>query len=357
MFSALVISTLLQTPSPDSVQRQVGVQVHTGFIIPHAPDLEPFAQNRPVAIELNYSRMALTRVAYERCNCVARVGAYLNYAAFNNPTELGRTIGAGGFFEPLIRPRGRLFGSVRATAGLACLTRIYDAQTNPRNTFFGSPISGLLALSAGVHYRMSPHWQVSAWGHYNHISNGGIRQPNRGMNYPTAGLGLTYIPRALPLPDPTGWPRPRLSNRFTARLSAFGSVRTLPQTATLPEQAGWSWGLTTTAGYRLSRFHALTGGLEFVDDGYLRLQLQREGLSDNYRQLGLLGGYELWLGRYVFATHVGYNVLQPTALLGSPVFQRYQLLYTFRNRYQLGIGLRAKLNVAEGFDVRAGVKF
>jgi len=331
--------------------------VHTGFIIPHAPDLKALAQSRPVGLEFAFSRTPLSRKAFERCNCFARTGGYLHYIAFNNPAQLGRTVGIGGFFEPLILPQRPLYVSLRTTAGLTYLTRIYNAGTNPDNTFFGSAVSGFMALSVALNYRLHSHWQVSAMAQYNHISNGGIRQPNRGMNFPTAGLSLTYAPNPLPFPSPDRWFRPRLTNRWTHRLTAFGAVRTLPQTAAYPEQAGWSWGLTATAGYRVTRFHAFTGGLELVNDTYLRLQLQRSGLVQPYGQLGLLGGYELWLGRYVFATHLGWNIRQPGVLLGSPFFQRYQLLYTLRNRYQLGVGLRAKLNVAEGFDIRLGVQF
>lgn len=354
----LLLSLLATDPAPpDSVGQQVGVRVHTGFIIPHAPDLRAISQTRPVGVELTYSRTTFSRAAYERCNCFARVGGYLTYVTFGNPAELGQTYGVGGYFEPLIRYRHPLYFSLRTTAGLAYLTRVYNADTNPRNTFFGAPLSGLLALSASAHYRLSDRLHLSASAGYNHISNGGTRQPNRGMNFPTAALGVTYVADPVLLPDAGRWPRPTLSRRFAKRILAFGSVRTLPGTNQFPERAAWLWGLTATAGYRVSRFHAVTGGLEVVDDGYGRGQLRRANVADNHRPLGLLGGYELWLGRYVFSTHLGWNVYQPTALPQSRTFQRYQLLYTFGNHWALGVGLKARLNVAEGFDVRMGLRF
>ncbi|SOD99604.1 acyloxyacyl hydrolase [Spirosoma fluviale] len=348
---------VIQPPIGDSVRQQIGVQAYTGFIIPHAPDLKAISQTRPVGAELTYSRTTFNRAAYERCNCFARTGAYVNYVAFNNPAELGRTVGLGGYFEPLIRHRKPLYFSLRATAGLAYITRVYDAESNPGNTFFGSPLSGMLALSVNAHHRLTQHIHASLTASYNHISNGGIRQPNRGMNFPTLGLGLVYITNPAPLPNPAYWPKPTVNNRFTKRVMAFGSVRTLPQTDILPETVGWLWGFSATAGYRISRFHAFTGGLEFVDDGYIREQLRRENKLTNHRQLGLLGGYELWLGRYTFTTHLGWNLVQPAALPDGRLFQRYQLLYTVRNHYLVGVGLRARLNVAEGFDLRMGVRF
>lgn len=341
----------------DSAPGQLGAQVHKGFIIPHAADLKAISQAKPVGVEVTYSRIPLSRAAYERCNCFARIGVYAHYFSFNNPTQLGRTYGVGGYIEPLIRYGQPLYFSIRATTGLSYLTRIYDAQTNPSNTFFGSPISGLLALSVGAHHRITNHLHLSATFRYNHISNGGIRQPNRGMNFPTAGLGVVYTAHPIRFPNPARWPRPVVTRQFTGRITAFGSIRTLPSTTTLPEQAGWLWGVTATAGYRATRFHAFTGGLEFVNDGYIREQLRRGNLTVAHRQLGLLGGYEGWLGRYRFCMHVGWNLLQPDVWLGNRFFQRYQLLYTIRDRYQIGIGLRAKLNVAEGLDLRLGWQF
>jgi len=357
MNALLLISHLLASSPADSVQKQIGVQLYTGFIIPHAPDLRPIAQTRPVGVEVTYSRTALQRAAFERCNCFARVGAYANYITFSNPAELGRTYGAGAFFEPLIRYGKPLSFSVRATAGLAWLTRYYDADRNPRNTFFGAPLNGLLALSASAHGRLGPQVALSVTAGYNHISNGGTRQPNRGMNFPTLAIGMVYTPQPLPYPDVRQWSRPVLTRRFAGRLTPFASVRTLPQTIRFPEQATWLWGLTGTAGYRLSRFNTLSGGVEVVHDGYVRQQARRAGDRPESWQLAVLGGYELWLGQYTFATHLGWNLIQPATVPDGRVFQRYQLLYTLQNRYLLGVGLKAKLNVAEGFDIRLGLRF
>lgn len=356
MNAILLLGQLLMAPA-DSVQEQIGVQVHTGFIIPHAPDLRELARSRPTGLELTYDRLVLRRRAYDNCHCFARVGAYASYFAYNNPAELGRTVGAGMFFEPLINAGKPVSFSVRATAGVTYLTRVFDAQTNPRNTFFGTPVNGLLALSARAHLRLNPHVQLTVGANYNHISNGGTRQPNRGMNFPTASAGLTYIPRPLSFPDTRPWTRPALTTRFMGRIMPFASIRTLPQTGTFPERATWLLGLTATAGYRLNRFHAVSGGMEFVSDGYVREQRRRTSQTPDRWQAALLGGYELWLGRYVFATHLGWNAYQPTGLSNGRVFQRYQLLYAAGPRLRLGIGLKAKLNVAEGFDIRAGVAF
>ncbi len=341
----------------DSVRKEIGVQIHTGFIIPHADDLVAISQSSPVGITAEYSRTNLRRSAFERCNCFARIGAYAHYIAFNNPAELGRTVGAGAFFEPLIRYGKPLSFSIRTTAGLAYLTRVFDPQTNPRNTFFGAALNGWLGLSAAAHVRVRRQLQVSVSANYNHISNGGSRQPNRGMNFPTVAVGMIYTAKPFPFPDPRSWSKPRLTKRLVVRLLPFASIRTLPKTDLFPEKATWLLGITATAGWRLNRFHTLSGGTELVHDGYIREQRRRDNRPPDGWQAALLGGYELWLGRYVFAAHLGWNAYQPDSILDGRVFQRYQLLYALSDRVRLGVGLKSKLQVAEGFDVRAGLAF
>lgn len=351
-----LLATVSGTPT-DSVRKDVGVQIHTGFIIPHASDLKAISQSSPVGVMVEYSRINLQRSAFDRCNCFARIGTYAHYIAFNNPDELGRTVGAGAFFEPLIRYGKPLSFSIRTTAGLAYLTRVFDPQTNPRNTFFGAALNGWLGLSAAAHFRVSKHLRVSLSANYNHISNGGSRQPNRGMNFPTLAAGMIYTARPLLFPDPRSWSKPLLTKRSVVRLLSFASIRTLPQTDLFPEKAAWLIGITATAGWRLNRFHTLSGGTELVYDGYIREQRRRVNRSPDGWQAAVLGGYELWLGRYVFAAHLGWNAHQPDTILEGRVFQRYQLLYALNDRIQLGVGLKSKLQVAEGFDVRAGLAF
>ncbi|MBD2704078.1 acyloxyacyl hydrolase [Spirosoma sp. BT702] len=355
IFGGLVLS--ISGVPADSVQKQISVQAHTGFIIPHAPDLRAISESTPIGVMFEYSRLNLQRSAYERCNCLARIGVYTHYVAFNNPTELGRIVGGGAFFEPLIRYGKPVSFSLKASAGLAYLTRYFNEQTNPRNTFFGAALNGWLSLSAATYLRLSPNVQINVAANYNHISNGGTRQPNRGMNFPTASVGLLYTIRPIPLPNPANWTKPVLTKRWTLRLMPFSSIRTLPQTDNFPEQATWLFGMTATTGWRLNRFHAVSGGVEGVHDGYVREQRRRNNQAPVGWQLALLGGYELWLGRYRFTTHLGWNAYQPNSIPDGRVFQRYQLLYALRPQIRVGLGLKAKLNVAEGFDLRVGAEF
>lgn len=346
----------LSLPPPDTLPpvRRLGLAVQTGFIIPHSAELIPVARSRPVGIELSYDRLARSRQAYESCQCLARVGGYVNYLTFNNPVVLGETIGAGAYFEPLLLYRPNTTLSARATIGVSYLTRVYDPITNPINTFFSLPVSAWLGLGLQAGHQLNPRWGLTAAATYNHISNGGTRQPNRGMNFPTVSLGLHYRPRPAPLPDTRSWSAVPIQSRWMGSVVLGGSVRVLPQTDLLTEEAAPVWTITGLGGYRLNQFHGLSAGVEFTDDGFVRGQLRRAADQRAYQQLGGLVGYELRQGRYQFRVHLGINILHPGPPFTERIFQRYQLLYRWPGGLTIGVGLKSQLQVAQGFDLRVG---
>ncbi|WP_234734644.1 acyloxyacyl hydrolase [Tellurirhabdus bombi] len=350
-------ASALSQADTTAVNRVLGAKIHSGFIIPHSSELRSISGSKPIGFELTYSRMALSRRAWERCNCFARVGAYVNYYNFNDPVVLGQTVGAGGYFEPLISYRSRLYFSARITAGFTYLTRIYDSQTNPENVFFSLPVSALVGLGASAHYRLNNNLHFVLSGNYNHISNGGIRKPNKGMNFPTLSVGLEYHPQPTTFPAYQNQMRRKPDRRWTYRAVAFGAIKVMEATDRHPELPRTLLGSTLTAGYRLNSFHALSGGFDLIADGSVRETIRRDSLTTSSGQLALLAGYELWQGRYTFAVHMGWNLLHPGKPYSDVIYQRYQLLYRFTDQLVAGVGLKANKQVAEGFDVRLGVNF
>jgi len=165
-----------QTPLDTLAQnsQQLGVKAFLGISIPDR--VTPMSNQPPAGFEINYSWVGTSRKSWETCNCFAKTGFYANYYTFNNPVALGRTVGAGLFFEPLIRYRHKLYFSVRTSAGLTYLTRVYNAETNPTNTYFSLPLSAMIAVGANVHYKFSDQLHGVASLHYNHISNAGTEK-------------------------------------------------------------------------------------------------------------------------------------------------------------------------------------
>ncbi|GAB3760206.1 acyloxyacyl hydrolase [Spirosoma pomorum] len=344
-----------QAQADSSRSSEFSVRLHYGLSV---PNLGPATTGKvPLGIELNYSWLKLSQRSWEQCNCVAKAGVYANYYTFKSPDVLGRTAGAGLFFEPLIRPDKRLSFGVRAQMGLTYLNRLYDPVTNPYNDRFSMPISSMIGVSGQSYYRLTDRLTLNVSAHYNHISNAGTRLPNQGVNLPSLSAGLTYIPKRANFDQIESFTPAPLTKRAFLRALLVTSVRVLPKTTTEPEMALPLYGTKLVGGYRITRKHALSAGAEFIDDHYFKEQLNRWGAGalDN-RQVTILAGYEFWQGRYTFTAHMGWNVVLPTGYKPT-TYQKYGLLYQFPVGLTLGFDVKAYGDDTKGFQLMTGWTF
>ncbi len=170
----------------------IAIRGHYGFIIPHSKAVAEIANSNPWGIEADLSWQLMRERIWKYCYCYPRTGFSLNYFNFSFPEVLGHSVALYPYIEPYIRPQKKLSISFRFGMGPAWVTRIYDAETNPDNFFFSNHLSFIAMVNAAVNYRLSSRLTTRAAFNYNHISNGGIKQPNTGMNFPTLNAGFDY---------------------------------------------------------------------------------------------------------------------------------------------------------------------
>ncbi|MHA7130878.1 acyloxyacyl hydrolase [Algoriphagus namhaensis] len=329
----------------NSVER-FGLETQYGWILAHNPELAEVAKSNPVSLGLSAQWMRTSRQNWEACNCFHYLGLNLSVIDFQNPTELGRAWNLAGNFEPILFRSGRWTGSLSMGIGVSYLTRVYDEVENPRNTFFSAPISFLLFLTPKITYDLHPEWALQASLTYNHISNGGQRQPNRGMNFPMLGLGLLHYTRRAELP--------RYKKADLIRKWAF--YADLGFNTRDDQGGGRAPNITLTAAtYRqLTGVLALGGGLEVAKDFSLP--------TENSRVERVIPGVFLenhfLFGKFDFSQRMVRYLARPAGYQEDHQFyQRYVLSYRLGKNFRLGAGLKAHGHVAEYMDFRVGWNF
>ena len=358
-----------QSPSDTAVAntRLIGAKVFMGVSVPDR--VTPASTTPPAGVEMSYSWVGTSRKSWETCNCFAKTGLYANYYTFHNPVALGRTAGAGLFFEPLIRYRHRLYFSVRTSAGLTYLTRVYNAETNPTNEYFSLPLSAIIGVAANAHYKLTSQWHANLAFHYNHISNAGTKKPNVGLNVPVVGLGVSYAPQPISVPKSQSWEHPKLKRRWFTRADLIGSLRVLSPTDPYVDKKAYKknfgdktgvvspmWGADLIGGYRFTSQHALSIGLHYADDTYIK-NLTSQIPDFKYKQAAFMTGYEFWYGQFAFTAHWGWNFIRPDYgfyIRRYAMFQRYTLVYQLQNGFTVGMGVKADLDVTKGFHALIG---
>jgi len=338
----------------DSRPLFLGLSLDYGFLLKHSESLRQIDDSYPYGIRLDASKLLLTKKSWEFCNCFPRAGISLAYWNWDNSEVLGSGIVALGYLEPyfLTQKRTNLF--VRMGLGGAYLTNPFDEITNPKNQSYSTTLAFAIVLGVGLNYRITDQLNFRLAAKYSHISNGGIRSPNKGLNFPTINLGINTSLTPIIYPD-----LPKISKREPPEDKTRISIVHFSglSNATVGERDrfyvfGFSGNYSRWVGAR----SALTIGTEWAADFSRKEQIELEGVDAAFLQGALLLGHEFWLGKITFSQQLGiyyFNQFRTT----DDVYQRYGLTYSFNKHLFAGFNLKAHRHVADFFDLRIGYTF
>lgn len=326
--------------------------VHHGFILVHSRDLVPVRHSNPSGITLDLGLHRLSRQAWQHCLCFPMSGLSLGFWDFDQPDILGQALTAQIYVEPLFAPGKRFSFSVRGGLGAAWANRPFHPVNNPLNQGYSTPLGISAQFGAVLHYRMAPSWRAQAGFLYNHISNGGVREPNKGINWPAGMAGIAWYPHppVFDRPEVRPWresgpPARRLDIQFFLGFQEPESKTYL-----------FSPGIEARVSRQVSRISALSAGAEWVFHNGARFRMARDSINVSPMQVGLSVGHEFLLGKFIFTQQLGVYVFRPYRVKDD-LFQRYSLLYAWKRNVYVGTSLKVYRHIADLLDIRAGWSF
>lgn len=326
--------------------KRVGVETAKGYIIPHSTELRPFVQNNPYGFSLQYQMMGLSEKKWAVCNCFHYLGVQVSHYNFANPEILGTASSLSGTFEPIIWKHPRWTFSILSGMGFTYLDKVFDEVNNPDNVFFSSNLSFLLFLTPKLEYAIHDDIGLSFSLAYNHISNGGQRQPNKGMNFSMAGIGLSYYFNNARLPQ---YSRDDLDKHLLFYLEGgFTSRRAGGQEGRLP-----SFSLVFGTVKPLSAINGIGGGLEINKDYSLAVNNSR---YESFMPSPYIAHHFLF-GKFDFSQRMAVYTQKPIGYVDNLFYQRYVMKYRYFKNFSIGISLKAHGHVAENIDLRLGWVF
>jgi hypothetical protein len=331
----------------------IGIQTFSGFIIPHSESIRSISNSNPWGVEVSLGWHFSDPKSQSYCNCFPRAGVALSYVNFDNPAILGEGFTIAPYIEPFIAPWKTISYSVRFSAGAAYLNKIYDRVTNPENLFYSKQISYILSLTPSIVYSKSENLKFRLSGSYNHISNGGNRQPNKGINFPVISLGFDYIFRPVDFSKNVAYQFDGAENKNSIDLILLGTAKT-PDFRTTGREA--LFGLNVSYQRNVGRISNLIFGAEWVNDQALKAELSRNYQHPpDHKRAALLVGHSLSIGKFSFSQQLGVYIYSP-AKAKDPVYQRWGLNYQLNEKLFLGINLKAHRHVADFLDLRMGYR-
>ncbi len=346
-------SQITDTVSPEAKALVTGYTVgfHFGSVFAHSEAVQNTAGANPRGIELSYTRQRRDKGAVDLCNCYPRQGVVVSYFNFDN-TILGQGVMAGWMLEPTYRLGNKLQLGIKGVAGLTWMSNPFDSVTNPGNQSYSTAISAWLVVGASLSYPLGHKWRLQFGGNFEHTSNGGMKQPNKGVNFPTASLHLQYTPNPQPY-----FRGARSSEKFWKRAPWRKDIGILGTGKRSVNEAGLGTrepiiGFYALGSKQVGRINALTAGFEAYYDGFTAQRMKTDTLPDaNAGRFGLMGGHEFLLGRFIFSQQLGIYLYKP-APYDQDWFHRWGLMYKVQRHFWAGINLKAHLQVADFIDAR-----
>jgi len=329
--------------------------VQQGNIIVQDENAAYLVQKHTRGMWLDAGVIKNTQRAWNYCNCYTKNGASFSYVDFGNPANLGHAINLAVYTEPYISFTHKLQFSFRGGAGLAYLDRTFNAFTNPHNTFYSRKLSFLLLVNLNAYYTLTPSLRASVTAQFAHISNGGARDPNWGINFPTLGVGLEYMLHPQPL-------KPRPHKPFTDRsikiiTHVFGGQRLLQANDGWPDQRRPIVGINTGAIKPLGRISGIGLGAELYYDGTSHLREVR----DQRKYTDMIGAVSIqhyfFFGKIIFGQQLAYQVTQLNPDVRNHFYQRFFLGYQLRQHWYGGVSLKSRGDVSENLAIATTLVF
>lgn len=317
LISLLLIINTLSAQSNDTVfvkNLQVEVRASYGFTICHHPEMKVFQAHYPI-YEINIKQVTFGRKSWQSKSNYPSVGLSFLYTGIGEQPEIGRAFALIPHmtFNCLKSQKNQL--NFNLGIGLGYLTKTYDRQTNPKNTFIGSHFNAAINISTEYSRMITNRFGMSAFIGFTHFSNGSSRTPNNGINMAHAGLAAKYfinephqrIPKQLADNHQfKTWEKKNISLLFAFTYSRKDIDEYLGY--------GMSWSaynLEINAMKRLTEMSKLGIGFDLVYDCTDKEVLRHKGIAfDDIEILkpGINAAYELSFGNTSFIFNFGCHI-------------------------------------------------
>lgn len=350
LLSLLIISAAsAQTVADADAYRHLGILLNAGSIFAHSKDVENIAGSVPYGFEIEFSKRNLSRDAWRTCQCYPTTGFILGYSNYDNKV-LGHGIHVSYFLEHIFLPFRKWSPVIRGAAGFAYSTNPHHAEENPDNQSYSLPVNAFLQLQGGFNLMLGETGMVTLRAGYNHVSNGGIKEPNKGINWPNIAVGYMHM---FDYQSPQRREKRELSDEDKVWLKRVEILGAYTTRVFEKKESFFAYGAMGSLSRKFAPMHGISAAAEwhYHEEMARRIEWQEESVSAH--RAAVLIGHDFLFGKVVFSQQIGVYVYDEFRHY-DPIYHRWTLSYVLPNGFSFGTSLKAHRHVAEFLDVRIG---
>lgn len=330
---SLIAVHTLHAQSEKSDNIFFGGRMHYGFIL--APDeISYIPITKPYGFELNVGNLFTSYRNWKTFRLYNIAGLQAAYYNYRNPDIIGSSYVLTAYTEPIVSKGHSTSFSIRGGLGLSYHTKIYHPLTDSLNKFVSARVSFIFYISARFKYMFSPSTLLTFSANFNHISNGAIRIPNLGLNFPTFSAGLEFFPKHYPrLDDGYVFVEEEGSSGHYLVFQALGGFRYVY------DEPAAIYAASARYMRQFNSWFGLNAGVELMMDGGIKKIIAAENGSDDYKRFAATAGYDLILGKFAINQYLGVYLYSPRKPK-DPVYQKSELSYRIFPGIRAGIALK-----------------
>ena len=323
----------------------------------------PISRGSSVTVEVG--RQTDGSQEWHRLYGIPSWGLGVSLASFSNGAHHARPIEVYTFFSwPFLRLNDRLDLTTDFGMGVSWSWKEFDGDTASESSVLGSDLNARIDWGFYLRYATTPRTRVYIGADYTHRSNGGMVQPNLGINTIGPKVSLQYNLAPGTSNQRLKQPAPPFTPSWEFVIGGAASVKNVADGTPPTQRKDFGATVLTSAAQRqFYRYGKFSLGTDLTYDGSTGARLDeadtrwRPNAGERW-SLGTYGGYEHIIGRFGAIAQVGYFVARGFDNSTKPrLYQRLGWRYKVTDRLWSTVGIRmTKGRRADALEFGAGYR-
>jgi hypothetical protein len=330
------------------------LRFHYGVVMPHHKSISYLVNDQISAIELNLGYIPSNEKSWAKLYKQPEIGIGLYHGSLGNDKILGDVTAVFPYINFPIKRGNKWEFTTQFGFGLGITNKHFDPVDNYTNIAIGTKFNAFFKFLAQGSYSIKPKWSINGGIGFNHISNGAISAPNKGLNMLTGNLGINYL-----------W-----NERARKSITSVSQKERLPNEIVLI----WGHGIKQASEKDHHKYYtsSLTGNYSIginskqkigfgIDLFYNRAanrgkwDFSPEISFKNRFSQAIFISHDLAIGKFSIIANIGAYTFYKTTP-EKPIYTRLGLRYELNEHFLTSIGLKAHMGKADYIELGIGYR-
>ena len=348
-------SALGQTDSSFLHSLSASIRIHYGTFMDNQAKLQYVQDARTVLGEIDILSRTNGTHPWQQWSNYPDLGLAFLYGQSGANVYVGHLAALMPFVDFHLFPSKTVSTNLRLALGPAWVQRAFNPETDYQNLVIGSHLNACLNIILSEDIRLFPQTTLNLGFSFTHISNGGIKLPNLGLNTGALSVGFRYD--LFPEQKRRRWPLPPEKKKVSYYFYSYVAGK---QSIAL-ESAVYLVNIFNLEALKdFSRTGRAGGGINMTLDRANANEVPRSPIyawnrSASHWQASIYAAYEYVLGNLSFPLQVGYYLYNNYPV--NSIYQNYGVRYRFATHWTAGFALKAHLGNGDFMQWGLGYKF